>query len=379
MTIDDFIVTVAENNLKYQRKDGSFPGGHNGPYYDDDTPVRNSGHWLITLSKCYKLTGKRIYKERVADIAEFLSSGKARPDGYTFHHRNPERKNRCNSLIGQAWTIEALMEAYSLLNDNKHREIAEEVFLLHPFLEEYGLWRRMEIDGTLLSVDRTFNHQLWFAACSSIIDKSNIIRDRVITFLDNISKNVKILENGLIFHKIQRFLPELYENRSNSKSYLLEIYRKIREDYFNRDLRVKIRRKSIGYQSFNLYAFAILKERFPGHDYWGNERFKETIDYVLTKDYKKKLKNNKYGFPYNPPGFEIPYSLQVLSGLDESKKLYLIRYWLNRQLQLNYNHKTMMMDKNTEDPLTLTSRIYELTRLNNRILNMDLISLNCDE
>ncbi len=41
------------------------------------------------------------------------------------------------------------------------------------------------------------------------------------------------------------------------------------------------------------------------------------IDYVCDYDIEKwakagrKLTNNKYGYPYNPPGFEVPYSLSI--------------------------------------------------------------------
>jgi hypothetical protein len=379
MRISDFIVTVAKNYLQYQRKDGSFQGGHNGPYYDDETPVRNSGHWLITFAKCYKLTGREIFKERAAHIAEFLSAERAKPNAYTFHHRNSERKNKCNSLIGQAWTIEALMEAYNLLDEYKYKEIAEEIFFLHPFIEKYGLWRRVEIDGTLLSTDRTFNHQLWFAACSSLISESDRIKERVLVFLENIDRNMVVLRDGLIYHKIKRLLPERYKNRNVLKLYLIEIYKKLREDYVNRNLRIEIKNKSIGYQSFNLYAFAILREQFPEHRYWKSDKLGKTISYLLTEGYLNGLKNNKYGFPYNPPGFELPYSLSILSDFDEAKKIELIKYWLNRQLEFNYNQASKMLDKNTEDALTLTARIYELARLDKKILNEDIITLSIDE
>ena len=61
--------------------------GHNGPYNDPETPVRNYGHWLITFSKCFELTGKQIYLEKVRELAEYLVSDESRPHGFSFHHR----------------------------------------------------------------------------------------------------------------------------------------------------------------------------------------------------------------------------------------------------------------------------------------------------
>ena len=39
---------------------------------------------------------------------------------------------------------------------------------------------------------------------------------------------------------------------------------------------------------------------------------------MLTDNYKKNLDENKYGYSYNPPGFEVPYALAILSNLNEN-------------------------------------------------------------
>ena len=59
MRLNKMILKIAENSKKLQNEDGLFLQGHNGPYYDPETPVRNSGHWLIIFSKCYELTDKK--------------------------------------------------------------------------------------------------------------------------------------------------------------------------------------------------------------------------------------------------------------------------------------------------------------------------------
>jgi hypothetical protein len=59
----------------------------------------------------------------------------------------------------------------------------------------------------------------------------------------------------------------------------------------------------------------------------------------------------------------VPYALSVLSDLTSDDIIEISSWWVNEQLKRCYNPKTQMMDRNTEDPLTHTARVYELTRL----------------
>ena len=214
MRLNNLILEIAENSIKLQNENGSFLPGHNGPYYDSETPVRNSGHWLITFSKCYKLTNKSKYKDKVYQIAEYLTTEDVRPGGNSFYHRNKKGKDKCNGLIGQAWTIEALVEAAKILESEKYSLIAEEVFFKHSFNKECGLWNCLEIDGQILPIDSTFNHQLWFAACALLIKskRSNEILRRIKKFIIMLPKNLTILENGMIFHQIKWLLKDNSKN-----------------------------------------------------------------------------------------------------------------------------------------------------------------------
>ena len=109
MNLTDFILEIS--NRASDNESIYFNGGHNGPYNDSETPVRNKGHWLIIFSKCFELTGKQIYLDTVRKLAEYLVSKESRPYGYSFHHRLKEVKDKCNGLIGQAWTFAALAHA----------------------------------------------------------------------------------------------------------------------------------------------------------------------------------------------------------------------------------------------------------------------------
>ena len=186
--------------------------GHNGPYHHPETPLRNQGHWLITFSRLYEWSGDEKYRQIVEKLAETLVDPQYRPHGYSFLHRNVKGKDRCNGLMGQAWTIEALATAANVLNEPKYIKLASEVFLQHSFDESLGMWNVLEIDGTVKAIDNAFNHQLWFAAAASfIMDSDPLIADRVHTFLAKIWDNVTVLESGLIYHELENITEDKFQ------------------------------------------------------------------------------------------------------------------------------------------------------------------------
>ncbi len=376
MNLTDFILEIS--NRASDNESIYFNGGHNGPYNDSETPVRNKGHWLIIFSKCFELTGKQIYLDTVRKLAEYLVSKESRPYGYSFHHRLKEVKDKCNGLIGQAWTFAALAHASLVTENPKFAELAEEVFFQHRFNPECGLWNRLEIDGNIESIDSTFNHQLWFAACASILISSrrNEIYRRIISFLDALSENLTVLDNGLIFHPIEnqlrgnKFDLSQISNLKKLKNNVFQIMGIRNSKNYDqiKDKNDRMIYKSIGYHQFNIYAFAMLKETIPEHSFWQSPEFGRSVDYLLSDEFKNGISDNIYGFPYNPPGFEIPYSLSVLTDMSESELVEISSWWVNEQFKRCYNPKTRMMDRNTEDSLTHTARIYELANLSNSIM-----------
>lgn len=129
----DIFKKISEKGIALLNKYGKIPGGHNGPYHDPETPVRNSSHWLIILAKMHEINGKKIFIDAIYKLAEYLISEEARPYGYSFNHRNKKRKDKCNGLIGQAWVFEALAKASEILQDKKYKKIAADVFFPTPF------------------------------------------------------------------------------------------------------------------------------------------------------------------------------------------------------------------------------------------------------
>ena len=376
MKIVDFLIDISEKALANPKL--YFQSGHNGPYYDPETPVRNYGHWLIIFSKSFELTGNQIYLNKIKELAEYLICKRARPHGFSFHHRNSANRDKCNGLIGQAWTFESLACAASVIDDMNYADAGKEVFFQHNFNEDFGLWNRLEINGEILSIDDTFNHQLWFAACASLLctPRREEVRERILRFMDCLPENLSVLDNGLIYHPIEKLLNQtgsdwsirsrLIKFAKNSLSFLRIIDDKTRNS--NQMYREKMINKSIGYHQFNMYAFAMLKETLPDHSFWQSSQLSRSVDYLHSDEFKNGLSDNIYGYSYNPPGFEVPYALSELTDISEDEVVNLSCRWVNEQFKRCYNPKTQTMDRNTEDFPTHTARVYELTRLPTSVL-----------
>lgn len=346
------ITKTALLGLKTIKQNGQMPSGHNGPYNDKETPVRNTGHWLIIFSKAYQITKNKNFKTVAGQLAKYLLTKKAKPHNASFHHRFTPQKDKCNGLIGQAWTIESLIEASRLLKDSQYISLAANVFTSHKFNYYKGLWHRLEIDGKTLSIDSTLNHQIWFAAIGSEINNKTI-HSQVKLFLDRLSNNITVLNNGLIFHPIISIWKK--------QTIISRIKNMALGTYHPEKINNKLIYKSIGYHSFNLYALAILKNKFPRHIFWQSKSFKQTIKYCFSDQYKKDLIGNKYGFPYNPVGFEMPFIIDTFSKLNMKEKNSLSAFWLKQQIK-NNQHKNL-------DVPTQTARIYELSRSSNVTIN----------
>ena len=127
-----------------------------------------------------------------------------------------------------------------------------------------------------------------------------------------------------------------------------------------------MKHKSIGYHAFNTHAFAMLKDQYPTHKLWQNPTFRKIVNFLQTDEYKAGIQHNEFSFAYNPPGFEVPVSLQQLQ--DEKPAVSEVQSWIQQQIDHTYNWETGLFDKDTQDISTLTARLYELTRLDESLM-----------
>ena len=359
MKLHELIVKVAETGIESQNRDGSMSPGRNGPYNEIETPVRNTSHWAITFSKAFQLTSQEKYTTAAIGCTEYLTSKKARPYEKTFWHRKSTSKDQCNGLIGQAWSIESIAVVSNTFNMPELADLATEIFYLHPFNSKKKLWHRVEIDGEILSIDETFNHQLWFAAASSMINSKGTedIHNIIKVFVDGIKENINQYTSGLIGQSVKTKKRLPYDK--HPIMLLKKIVAKIIEFKKRRDW---ILYKSIGYHSFNLYGFAMLSKNIERSNIWPEAIITKALEYAKSCDFANQLEGNEFGFPYNPPGFELPLALIELDKVGNTKEIEIAKL-VSKQLSMCFDFHKYDMNKNTKDPITHAARFYEVTRL----------------
>ncbi len=355
MLLSDIILQSSKAALQLQSEDGSFPPGCNGPYHDQETPVRNTAHWLITMLKAYEISNEVIFKDSAWRAVQYLLLPSNRPMNANFFCRKNPEKDFSNGLVGQAWVIEAIAIAGKKLGNSQCFELAKNVFLLHPFDHKVGLWKRVNVDGSYSTFDMAFNHQLWFAAAGAILDSNsnNSINTEIIRFLDCAQEFLlKIDCSGRILQRIKR--PFTKSNRNSIISFL-------RRPICSHKRNNKMEYKEIGYHAFNMYAFSILKQCIPEHPIWQSSNFNSALEFMNKAEFIDGLEDNIYGYPYNPPGFEVAFAMQEFPSLFSFTKP--IKWWVEQQLSRCYNKEKNMMNKFTEDENTLAARLYESTRI----------------
>jgi hypothetical protein len=306
------------------------------------------------MLKAFEISSESKFKDSAWHAAKYLLSHDARPMNATFFcRRNPE-KDFCNGLIGQAWVIEALAVSSMKLEDPKYIEVAKNVFMLHPFDYELGLWRKVNVDGSYSGFDITFNHQLWFAAAGAILSSNSdsSFNSMVIRFLDRaLESNLKIYSSGCISHTISNQVL-----RSNIINKLVCFLRK---NLYKKSNQMSY--KEIGYHAFNMYAFSLLKQYLPDHPIWKNIKFLSALNFLNKKEFVNGLGNNIFGYYYNLSGFEVAFTIQEFCSLLSFSKSE--KWWVEQQLRCCYNSDEKMLSRSTEDKETLSARLYEATRL----------------
>lgn len=365
-----FIDVCYEALKKQDHESGAMPGGHNGPYIDIHSPVRNTSHWAISFIKAFEITNDDKFKISAKKCLDYLLPPNDYRTNYTFIHRMKNGKDRENGTIGTAWNIEALVIGFIFFKDENYLKLAKALFNTFKFDAKYHLWLRSTPDGRIYSIDRTFNHQLWFAASALMLYKvseDKDIKEKVDLFFASINKFFKVSGNGRIIHGIS-----IYDTWRSFAIYGIRKYR-----HLVKGLTMKY--KENGYHAFNLYAFAIIKELGYYLDFFRSDRFRKALNFNFSKDYLDSLEDrnhqkdttklklnlnlpfNRYGFSYNAPGFEVPYIYKVFK--DDIKSQFEMNDIWQKQILFNYNDKNKDFSRNTEDEITLTARIYEFSRV----------------
>ncbi len=121
-----------------------------------------------------------------------------------------------------------------------------------------------------------------------------------------------------------------------------------------------------GYHLFELYGYGMMARLKGDAALFHKPAFKKALSYgldlhglneALAVSFPKAM--NRYAYGYNAPGFELPLAEWALTGHVDADRIGEALQW---QLDLTYHPETHMFDRNTDDPETLTARLYEYVR-----------------
>jgi hypothetical protein len=345
--VSEIFIRCCFDAAEIQNGDGGFAGGHNGPYGDPDTEVRNTAHWLYSFCVAFELTANPVFKRAADRSASFLKQKYINDGATIFECRRVLKKDTTNGVVGQAWSIEGLAKAGVTLSDAECTDISIKLFEIHDYDKPRKVWHTVLPDGTQGKIDRTFNHQLWFCAAGveaySFAQKS--LPTSITSFIEALPKRIATYPDGIIRHSQAGF----------GVSFLAEPIRfAFNTIRYTKD-RHSIRKKSIGYHLFNTFALAVIHCY---NSYFLAELPKNIMDVVASEDFHRELDDNYFGFPYNPPGFEAAFSLAVLEPTAGCE----INKWLEKQLVETYSEELNEFTLGVHDKKTSQARIYELAR-----------------
>ncbi|MBQ8667888.1 MAG: hypothetical protein IJ526_13690, partial [Lachnospiraceae bacterium] len=260
-SIKEIIFSQAQIALEELEEKGYIEGGFNGPYHDQETPLRVCSHWIRIFGYCNQINPSYKYNNAVVSLAEYIVEQQY-PNG-TFLCRSKEGKDRTNGLIGLAWIIEGLVAASEITKDKKYYLAGKRAFFSQIYDMSRGLWIRVDIDNRVLGIDTTYNHQLWFAAAGGLLfsfDHDYSIGSTIRHFLEHSFHTFKVYDNGLISHFVYCD-GKLFEDFQSIKRYIKEVI-------LRRNGYPSMKYKEEGYHYFNMYGFAVLHSVFPDHPFF---------------------------------------------------------------------------------------------------------------
>lgn len=344
-------MVAATNGQASQANDGAMPAGHNGPYHHPETPVRNTAHWAVTFTRAWELTGEASYRTSAERAVRYLLATFNANRRKILPCRHQSGKDIANGLVGQAWAIEGLAEAGHRLGLEEALWAARELFRNHPYQPEAGGWLRLKPDGATNGFDWNFNHQLWFCASGARLLKTGVDMpaSAIYDFCHRLNEHLRLYPSGLIRHANNRFLA--HGARGHAVAAARDLYYVLR--------RKEMWVKSLGYHCFNTYALALIDRCLPQLGLLKSKKIARAFEYICSEEFWSNVQQSPYGFPYNPPGWEAAFSLDVAF----PERQEWIERWLKRQEQETLDPQTDEFVRQASDIETARARLYEATRV----------------
>jgi len=371
-TLYEFIIRNAEAAVQLQQTNGSFPAAMSGARKLTETPIRTTSHWLAVLAFSYDQTGEDRFWEAAVHAAEYLKRDDVRPYGYTYKARESPGLDYCDGLVGQAAPIRSLSIAGHILERQDLIDLALEIFHLHPFDEELGLWERIEITGENLSFDRTLNHQLIFAAASSTLGiHNNQVNSIVERFLGQLETNLDLYSTGLIKHFINPPMRNYLTKIPSHPRYKILLWNMITHHVYS--VSGKQRDVEHGYYPTNLRDLALLKNNLPEAEFWRSTKLRECLKYRQTPEYRDNLAGDVYTY-----GSEIPSMDHALGQLVFDDNIEKFEEWMDKFVSKNYDSESNLLTANTVDPMLQAPAITYLVEFPNVEIELPYTAVQSD-
>jgi hypothetical protein len=223
---------------------------------------------------------------------------------------------------------------------------AREVANLYPYESDLALWNRVEIDGTVLPIDRTLNHQIAFAAALSHVDDSEI-QSEVEHFLENFLQVAGIRSDGTIRHLVNTPLRFRTLSAGNKKAVLRN---KILYEAY--EFLPSMKRKEVSYHPLNLFWLSQLKKNFPEHSLWDSEYISLATRLIEADEFEARLTRTDMAFSISVSGFYLGIASLAFGS---SHKAAL--KWIEKQFEIAYDISEGALVNDVPDPEKTASNI----------------------
>jgi hypothetical protein len=197
-------------------------------------------------------------------------------------------------------------------------------------------------------MERTLNHQLIFAAAGMGLAARGYteMENQLNRFYERLPDNIYLANNGLIHHHVRK-------SGNTIKSFVYQ-FPPMRWNQ-------KLANRSRGYQSFNLFALSLAKRNYPDSEVWTNGRLGKVLDrvhgFATDPEFLSSVLNNDLALAYRLTGQEILFSLRAFGYDDSPGMTYDL---IEAQFDRHWDSEEGMLVRNTGDPRTLSSRLYEM-------------------
>lgn len=348
-----FYHKIIEDALqRFDHADSALPG-HNGPYHQQETCIRNTSHWLVTFSAMYQWTKQQEYAEVISRFAKTVCDAVEESENGAICCI-PHNRTSTNGLIGLAWAIEGLVAAYAVVKEPRYLDAAKRMFFSQTYNYSLHTWEVINTVGEPLGVDIAFNHSVWFcmAAAKLLVEDTNAqIESQLQDYLQHIDEQFVIYHTGLISHYVIKTGNHFSDLKRRFRKRICAITGKgIPWKNWNM---VEYER---AYHLYSLYALAIIYRLYPKLCFFQGSKFQKIKDYGLKIDHFIHFPHmNAFAYGYNSPAFELPLVEYVFGNHNDKEYEDRLLMLQERYYQVGDRYNS----ENIPDVETFSARIYE--------------------